>query len=169
VESALDPAVLPPSPPTAQNPQNVKGDTLFVVRCVYERPRCRTLPLLSDASRPFQLAPFFDPNAPARPLHIQLPFDTSPSALRQYKKNVAIAISDELKRQVGRIKGLTELQNNDLDTPSLDIGMICSFSIPIITIVAFILLMIFVQLLNIIFWWLPFFKICFPVPSLKAK
>src|SRR5206468_654535 len=81
------------------------------------------------------------------------------NALRKYKKNVAFAISDELKRQMGRIKGLKELQDNDLDNPSLGIGMICSFSIPIITLVAFILLMIFVQLLNIVFWWLPFFKI----------
>jgi hypothetical protein len=36
-------------------------------------------------------------------------------------------------------------------------------SIPIITICALILLMIIVQLLNIIFWWLPFFRICLPV------
>ena len=28
---------------------------------------------------------------------------------------------------------------------------------------ALILLMIIVQLLNIIFWWLPFFKICLPL------
>ena len=82
---------------------------------------------------------------------------------------LAFAISDELKRQMGRIKGLKELQDNDLDNPNLGIGMICSFSIPIITLVAFILLMIFVQLLNIVFWWLPFFKICFPVPTLKSK
>ena len=67
------------------------------------------------------------------------------------------------------LESLTELQNGDLDSPGLDIGMICSFSIPIITICAFILLMIIVQLLNIIFWWLPFFKICLPVPTLKAK
>jgi len=26
-----------------------------------------------------------------------------------------------------------------------------------------------VILLNIVFWWLPFFKICFPLPKLKAK
>jgi len=44
-----------------------------------------------------------------------------------------------------------------------------SLSIPIITICAMIVLMIFLILLNIIFFWLPFFKICFPVPTLKAK
>jgi hypothetical protein len=42
--------------------------------------------------------------------------------------------------------------------------MICSLSIPIITICALILLLIIVNLLNIVFWWLPYFKICFPIP-----
>ena len=30
-----------------------------------------------------------------------------------------------------------------------------------------IILMIIVQLLNIVFWWLPFFKICLPIPLKK--
>ena len=42
--------------------------------------------------------------------------------------------------------------------------MICSFSIPIITICAMIVLFIFVILLNIVFFWMPFLKICFPLP-----
>ena len=42
--------------------------------------------------------------------------------------------------------------------------MICSLSIPIITLCAFILLFIIVQLLNIVFWWIAFFKICLPIP-----
>jgi hypothetical protein len=169
VKNALPPAAPAPAPQTAQVPTNAQGDDLFIVRCVYERPLCRLRPLLSEPSRPFQMASFFDPDAPARPLQVALPVDTTPSALRRYKKNVAFLISDELKRQIKRVKGLKELQNNDLDSPGLDIGMICSFSIPIITICAFILLMIIVQLLNIVFWWLPFFKICLPVPTLKAK
>ena len=40
--------------------------------------------------------------------------------------------------------------------------MICSLSIPIITICALILLMIIVSLLNIVFFWVPLFKICLP-------
>jgi len=51
---------------------------------------------------------------------------------------------------------------------SLNIGDICSFSIPIITLIAFILLMIIAILLNIVFWWLPLLKICFPL-KLSAK
>ena len=48
-------------------------------------------------------------------------------------------------------------------------GMICSLSIPIITLCALFLLMIMVALLNFIFFWLPFFLVCFPIPGLKAK
>ena len=45
--------------------------------------------------------------------------------------------------------------------------MVCSFSIPIVTLVALIVLMIFVILLNLIFFWLPLLKICFPVPKVR--
>ena len=44
-----------------------------------------------------------------------------------------------------------------------------SLSIPIITLCAFILLIIMISLLDIIFRWLPWFITCFPVPGLKGK
>ena len=47
--------------------------------------------------------------------------------------------------------------------------MICSLSIPIVTICALILLIIMVSLFDFIFRWLPWFIICFPLPGLKAK
>ena len=53
--------------------------------------------------------------------------------------------------------------------PCVGGGTICSFSIPIITICALIVLIVFVMLLNIIFFWLPFLKICFPIPGLTGK
>ena len=111
----------------------------------------------------------FDPDAPARPSQVALPLDTTPAALRRHDKSVAFVISDELAKQMARIKGLKKLTEGEVDDPQLGIGMICSLSIPIITLCAFIVLMIFISLLNIIFWWLPFFKICFPIPTLKAK
>jgi len=46
----------------------------------------------------------------------------------------------------------------------MSLGWICSFSIPIITICAFFVLNIFLSLLNIVFFWLPFIKICIPFP-----
>lgn len=142
---------------------------VYQVRMVYERPRCGVLdrPVLSAPSRPFRLAGFFDPDAPARRIRLRMPGDTSIRGLRKFPKNVSILLSSSLRRQVARA---TEMSLKDLDDgkagsePGWDLGMLCSLSIPIITIVALILLMIFVQLLNIIFWWLPFFKICLPIP-----
>ncbi len=178
IENALrevDAPPAPPIPPPAKDPQNPQGNDWFIVRCVYQRPLCavRTLPapvLFSPPSQPFQLASFFDPDAPARRIQVALPVDTTPAALRKYDKGVAFMISDQLNQQMQRVKGLKALMDGDLDNPSgFGLGMICSFSIPIITICAFIVLMIFVILLNIIFFWLPFLKICFPIPTLTSK
>ena len=52
---------------------------------------------------------------------------------------------------------------------SVNIGMICSLSIPIVTICALILLLIIVMLLDFIFGWLPYLVLCFPVLGLKGK
>jgi hypothetical protein len=47
--------------------------------------------------------------------------------------------------------------------------MLCTLSIPIITICALILLIIIVLLLDIIFKWIPYLIFCLPLPGLKAK
>ena len=161
---------------------------LFVIRFVYTRRDCGPLhpPLISAPSEQFQLASFFDSDAPARPIRITLPADTSPAGLRKFNKNTAFVLSDMLCGQVQRAKGLGLVDlvrsvlpwplHKDLDVPAgscesggINIGMICSLSIPIITICALILLIIIVTLLDFIFRWLPYFVICFPVPGLKGK
>jgi hypothetical protein len=158
-------------PPTLP-PLDAQGDDAFIVRCVYTRPNCgkHAPPVLSDASEPFLLASFFDADAPQRPLRVSLPIDTTPAGLRKYDRNVAFLLSNELRKQMSRVKGMKELMDGDVGDPGgIDISVICSLSIPIITICALIVLMLMVSLLNIVFWWLPFFILCFPVPSLKAK
>lgn len=178
VEAALDQAGSAPAslvPPPANSPQNPQGDDWYMVRCVYERPQCtvKTLPsapIISPPSHVFQLASYFDPDAPARRIQVALPVDTTPAALRKYDKGVAFMISDQLNRQMQRVTGLQDLMDGKVgDGGGFSLGMICSFSIPIITICAFIVLFIFVMLLNIIFFWLPFLKICLPLPSFSAK
>lgn len=141
---------------------------LYVIRCVYERPcglgvRRQTV---SSRSQPFQIASLFDSDAPARSIQIPMPVDISIEELRKFPKNVSVMISKELRKQMERVQGLSlsDLDEGNLKAPgTVDLGMICSFSIPIITICALILLMIMVQLLNIVFWWLPFFQICLPL------
>jgi hypothetical protein len=164
-------ASAPTPPPVVTRPdRTITPDAAwYVARCVYERPQCGSM-LVSDASEPFQLASFFDPDAPSRPVNVALPVDTSPAAFRKYDKKVAFALSDELRRQMSRITGLDDLMKGNAANPQdVDGGVMCSMSMPIITICAMIMMMLMVNLLNLIFRWLPFFKICFPLPNLKAK
>ncbi len=162
----------------------------FALRCVYLRCDCgpQRMAVLSSPTQRFQLANFFDSDAPARPIRISLPLDTTPAGMRKHSKNTAFVISDVLCGQIQRAKGLGLVDlvrsvlpwplHKDLDVGGMgpcknskeaNIGMICSLSIPIITICALILLMIIVSLLDLIFRWMPWFIMCFPVPGLKAK
>jgi hypothetical protein len=141
----------------------------YVVRCVYKRPHCpppeRTW--VSRRSEVFQLASFFDAGAPARDVNITLP-SAAMEDLRNTSKSVSLVFTEELRRQAERVQELTisELDDGKVgEAPKVNIGMICSLSIPIITICALILLLVIVVVLNIVFWWLPFFKICFPIPT----
>lgn len=172
VDAALDsqPAL---APPAVEVPKlsPAAGD-FYVLRYVYERAQCDPPHrYVSRPSEPFQLAPFFDPDAPARDIRVGLPVDVSVAGLRKFKKNVAFMMSKELRNKLQSISG-KEKDILDGKSPgpegTFDIGHICSFSLPIITLCAFILLMIIVILLNIVFWWLPLLKICFPL-KLKAK
>lgn len=181
-------AATPAIPLIAQQPMDMR-EGWFVIRCAFERPACGPLDadVLSAPTKPFQLAGFFDPDAPARPIRIALPIDTSPAGLRKFDKNTAFMISDMLCGQIDRMKGMTlgDLVLSVLPWPfhkslsvpdggpcvsgGLEVGMICSLSIPIITICALLLLMIIVSLLDIIFRWIPLFIFCFPIPKFKSK
>lgn len=157
--------------PTLENvptPEPVNaGGALYVVRCVYEKENCPIRPeWVSEASEPFNMAGFFDPDAPARDIRIAMPFDTSPAGLRKFPRNVSVMLSSQLRKQMARVEDIKigDLEDGELGSDDgLDLGMVCSLSIPIITIAALILLMIIVSILNIVFWWLPLFKVCAPV------
>jgi hypothetical protein len=147
------------------------GRTEHVIRCAYLRPHCADVhgPIVSAATVRFRLASFFDPDAPARDVHIALPIDTGVKDLRKLRKSVTVAISDQMQRQMSRVGELGEMiKGNRKDSAELDFALVCSFSIPIITLCALIVLMIFVILLNLIFFWLPLLKICLPVPKVGS-
>lgn len=167
------------------------GAPRYVLRFVHQRCDCGPLhpAVMSAPSEVFELAGFFDPDAPLRPIRIALPFDTSPGGLRKFGKNSAFIMSDLLCGQMKRVRrvGFGDMVLSVLPWPfhkDLDVGemapcaqsaggptfgTICSLSIPIITIVAFILLIVIATLLDLIFRWLPFLMVCFPVPGLKGK
>jgi len=160
-----------PEPATGTPVPKLADDVLYIIRCVYQRPRCKQLApdVVSAPTEQFALASFFDPDAPSRPIRIPLPVDTSQGGLRKFSKNVAFLISDKLRNQMGLVSDGKSALKGDLGSESsFNLGELCSFSIPIITLCAFIVLMIFLSLLNLIFWWLPLLRICLPL-KLKAK
>ena len=116
----------------------------------------------SEYSRPYVIAPWHEPNDAVPPIQISLPDVSSRAALKSLKPNVAFVMPE----------GLYDLINQSADDfldkavrksdDSGAIEWICSFSIPIITLCAFIVLNIFLSLLNIVFNWLMFIKICLP-------
>lgn len=163
----------------------------FVVRCIYERPHCGPLfpPLVSAPTTMLEMASFFDSDAPVRPARIPMPVDITPAGLRKHKKNTAFILSDML---CGRVKKMKKYSFGDLvlsvlpwpfhkdlpdpgdtgpcgDEGGLNFGMICSLSIPIVTLCAFILLIIMVTLFDLFFRWIPYLMLCLPIPGLKSK
>ena len=181
--------------PFAERLSKVMEDTagdegLFCIRFVHVNEDCGPLhpPTLSQPTELFRMASFFDPDAPAREIKIMLPRDTSAAGLRKHSRGTAFVMSDMLCGQVQRAKGLGLIDlirqvlpwplHKDIDMgagggcksgENRDIGMICSLSIPIVTLCALILLMIIVQLLDFIFKWVPWLIACFPLPNFKAK
>ncbi len=163
-------AALPPEMPEVTLPKvDVRAGTRYLLRCVYERPHCDPPQVVSLPSPPFTLAAYFDPDAPARTIHIPLPTDVSIAALRRFKKGVTFMLSDAMRKKansiVGKEKDLLKESQPDIEESNGEVAFVCSFSIQIIFIVAFFLLLIFVFVLNFVFWWLAFFKICLPVPK----
>jgi hypothetical protein len=160
-------ATLPPSPPAAVADDGAEENAVLVARCAYERPRCPVPKRLrlSPPSPPFVFSSLYDPDAPVRPARIPMPNDVDLATLARSPKGVSVALSKELRRQMDRF---SNMKFSDVDSgtdpgaPPFSFGMVCSLSIPIITICALILLMIILSLLNLVFWWLPFFRICLP-------
>ena len=146
-----------------------------MVRCVYERGHCKPPRVLfSDASDPYVIASPFDPDAPGRDLRIPLPVDLTRSALENAKKSMGMMLSNAMcqKMDEGVADGIDKMGASGV-TPvklgmSLDMGAILSLSIPIVTICAFILLMIVASILNIVFRWLPFLFVLVPT-RISAK
>jgi hypothetical protein len=158
--------VEPPPVPKLQ----VGGGTRYALRCVYRRPQCKPPhpDVVSEASEPFEIAGFFDLDAPSRSITIAMPVGTDIRDLRKVRKSVSLLLSKQLREQMNQVTSLKDaLDGKYASGETVDLGLICSFSIPIITICALLLLMIFISLLNIVFWWMPFLRICFPIPLAK--
>lgn len=125
----------------------------------------------SAPSPTFTLARWYD-NSPVPPVQVALPDllgKDRESALQTLKPNVTFAVPAGLFNALDgmTLQDLLDGKKPSGGGPTLD--WICGFNIPIITLCAFIVLNIFLQLLNFIFQWLLFIKICIPIPKLGGE
>lgn len=135
-----------------------------VLRLVYEHEPC--LPVLSKPTPIVRFAPTYDPDAPARKVRIELP---DPKDLRKFNRGVGLEMPPSLRRMLDGITPKILKEEKPGPEGGWELGMICSFSLQIIFLIAFIVMFIFLILLNIVFWWMAFLKICFPIPKKKSS
>ncbi len=118
----------------------------------------------SPYSETFSIAAWYD-SSPVGPVPVVLP-DLTPDFFKKAKPNVAFTVPASIANVLNQDpKKFFDGSAGKGSGFALD--WICGFNIPIITICAFIVLNIMLSLLNIIFWWLPFVKICIPFPRKK--
>lgn len=116
----------------------------------------------------FRVAAPFDPEA-SRPSMIQMP--SLSDLKRGFAKGASMITPSDTFNLMNSLKLDKGVSPDALpDKPpegGLDIQWICSFSLPVITLIAMLLLMIMISLLNIIFFWMPWVRICLPFPKMK--
>lgn len=116
----------------------------------------------------FRVAAPFDPEA-SRPSLIQMP--SLADLKRGMAKGVAMITPGDTFNLMNSIKFNKGISEDALPAeepgPGLGIQWICSFSLPVVTLIAMLILMIMISLLNIIFFWMPWVRICLPFPKLK--
>lgn len=146
-------------------PKFDRDEALYVVRGfarVKNHGACAPALVWSNAyAEPFRILPWWDGDGP--PIRVSLP---PLSRLRSLKPSVTFAMPAEL---ANLLRGdMKKLASGDGSPPSGGgIGWLCSFSLPIITLCAFIVLNIFLSLFNICFFWMAYLKICIPYPKPK--
>jgi hypothetical protein len=119
----------------------------------------------SDPSEPFTIAPWHEPG-PAAPVQISLPDPFDRGFLGNTRPGVAFSVPASLSRFLNQ-DAKEMLKGNGNSGSGFTLDWICGFSIPILTLCAFIVLSIFLALFNLIFFWLPLVKICIPFPRKK--
>uniref|UniRef100_A0A832A8H8 Uncharacterized protein n=1 Tax=Desulfacinum infernum TaxID=35837 RepID=A0A832A8H8_9BACT len=140
------------------------GDTYVV--CVFVRLKgengcpCRTV--WSAPSEVFEIVPWYESSGHP-PVSVTLPA-LDKKALSRLKPNVAFTVPPSLRKTLEKLD-MNKLLDGSHEEGTGSFGMICGFNIPIITLCAFIVLQIFLGLLHIVFFWLPFVRLCIPFPG----
>lgn len=115
----------------------------------------------SAYSEPFRIAAWYESGDRPHP-PVPLP-DPTGDFMKNAKPNCSFHVPGAL---MGAMQGTTMsgLMSGGGGGPALSLDWICGFNIPLITICAFFVLNIFLSLLNIVFFWMAFIKICIPFP-----
>ena len=141
---------------------------LYAIRAFIRVKRddgCPPLLVWSEMTPLYRIAPWFASTGAPQARIALPPFD--PASLRAMKPNVAFELPPSLQNLLANNSPTDLLEGKGKKGSELGIGWLCSFSIPIITICAFIALNIILSLLNIFLRWMPLVKICLPIPKKK--
>ncbi len=145
-------------------PRYPAGRARYHLRCfarVEVADDCPPRIVWSSPSAAFSIKPWYE-SGDAPPVQVELP-PLTPDRLKDLKPNVAFKVPPEVQQFMDGLK-LDDLLEGKKPKTKLGIGMLCGFNIPIITLCAFIVLQIFLVLFHILFFWLPFIRICIPIP-----
>jgi hypothetical protein len=134
----------------------------FFVRLKPHMPGCPPELIWSNYSEAFRIAAWHESSQRTHP-PVPLP-DLTTAFVQNAKPNCSFQVPANLMNamQGTSLSGL--MNGTGGGGGGVGLGWICGFNIPLITICAFFVLNIFLSLLNIVFFWLPFIKICIPIP-----
>jgi hypothetical protein len=124
---------------------------------------CPPAVVWSDLGERFLIVPWYEGGG-LPPFPIPLPNLSDPNVLKSLKPNVAFVLPPGLQDFLQGAK-LDKLMMNQKPDKGLGIGWICSFSLPVITFCAFLVLNIFLSLFDFVFNWMLYIKICLPYPK----
>ena len=141
------------------------SDRYYVQPFIRVEACCREEIIWGEASQLFRVAAPFDPQA-SRPSMIQMP------GFRDLKRGIAnglgIVSPPDMADTLRALKPDEGVSDKVIGKkPPLGLSTICSFSLPVITVCAMILLMILISLLNFVFRWIPWCFSCIPFPGMK--
>lgn len=134
---------------------------------VHREDGCPPAIVWSEESAPFTIAAWHE-RGKLPPVPISLP---SLKDLGAFKPNVTFKVPASLFNLLNKNAPKDFLEGSARpDDGQGGMDWLCGFNIPIITLCAFIVLNIFLSLLNIVFFWIALIKVCIPIPSaLRAR
>lgn len=148
------------------NGQFSEPDARLFVRCFVRVRRddgCAPKLIWSVPSDDFRVARWFESGPAATPV-VELP-DPFKQGIKSFKPNIAFSVPSSIADILRDNKPDKLIEGSGQPGSGLGLGWLCGFNIPLITLCAFIVLSIFLSLFNLIFWWLPFIRICIPIPK----